>query len=423
MKQNSPSYLSAASASDRSAGPSRVILTIGGEVIQGVNPPLVSFVLVNWNYAAYVGQTIDSIVAQDYPHFECIVVDNGSTDGSPDVIARHIKGDGRFRLISLGENKGQLGGALIALKEIKGSFVVFVDSDDLLFPNFASSHLQVHLSVSQDVAITSNHVIEIDGSGSVLGSYAANLPIGRNDGSSEFNRPAFTPRLSTIDDDAHARLGVATKIMSEGGPTPWIWGPGTANMVRSSVVNLFIPDRDEATLMLPTDSFVVPLGHAVAGSAIIGIPLSAYRIHGRNYCTRNKTFRDLNNNDPIFLQDSKRKILHSLDSFLAAAGRTGPLLGVKFWRAMDGVPAIPWSAMRKFYRSPDVVEVIERHAGCIRSQVGDRAFARNIHARVGFRHAVRIMHSAYGGKMPGKAWGHLLRSACQPWRIRTHFKR
>lgn len=217
MKQNGPSYLSAAPKSDRSGVPRGVTLTIGGEAVQGDNPPLVSFILVNWNYAAYVGQTIDSIIAQDYPHFECIVVDNGSTDGSQDIIARHIKGDGRFRLIGLGENKGQLGGALIALKEIKGSFVVFVDSDDLLFPNFASSHLQVHLSVVQDVAITSNHVIEIDESGHVLGSHSGNLPIEWNEGASDFRHADSTPRLSTIDDGARARLGEVTRIMSEAG--------------------------------------------------------------------------------------------------------------------------------------------------------------------------------------------------------------
>jgi glycosyltransferase involved in cell wall biosynthesis len=422
MKQNNPSYLSAA-ASDRPAVPSDVALTIGGEAIEGVNPPLVSFVLVNWNYAAYVGQTIDSIVAQNYPHFECLVIDNGSTDASRDVIARHIRGDGRFRLISLNENKGQLGGALIALKEIKGSFVVFVDSDDLLFPNFVSSHLQVHLSVFRDVAITSNHVIEIDGSGSALGSYAGNLPLERNEGSSEFRHPDSTPRLSTIDDAAHAQLSAATRIISEAGPTSWIWGPGTANMIRRSVLNLFTSDQDGAVFMRATDNYVFPLSHAIAGSAIIGVPLSAYRIHGKNYCTRNKTFKDLNNVNPFFMQTSKPDMLQNLDGFLAAVEQTGPLLGGKFWRALDGAfPSSQPRTIRDLYRSPDAVGIFERHAGCLRSQAGDKSFVRNIHARVGFRPAVQIMRSAYDGKVPGKAWAHLLRSVCQPWRRRAYFK-
>lgn len=423
MKQNSPSYLSAAPKSDRSGVPRGVTLTIGGEAVQGDNPPLVSFILVNWNYAAYVGQTIDSIIAQDYPHFECIVVDNGSTDGSQDIIARHIKGDGRFRLIGLGENKGQLGGALIALKEIKGSFVVFVDSDDLLFPNFASSHLQVHLSVVQDVAITSNHVIEIDESGHVLGSHSGNLPIERNEGASDFRHADSTPRLSTIDDGARARLGEVTRIMSEAGQMSWIWGPGTANMLRSSVVNLFTSGRDGAILMRATDNYAFPLCHTIAGSAIIGLPLSAYRIHGKNYCTPNKTFKNLNNVNTVFSQNSKGEMLHNLDGFLTALGQIEPLFGGKFWKALDGVLLmIPLSAMRDFYHSPEAVRIFEHHAAHIRSKVGDKSFVRNIHARVGFRQTARLMRRAYGGKVPGKAWAHLLRSVCQPWRRRAYFK-
>ncbi len=60
-------------------------LTIRGQVVPGITPPLISFVLVNWNYGRYIGAAIDSIIAQDYPHFECIVVDNCSTDDSLEV--------------------------------------------------------------------------------------------------------------------------------------------------------------------------------------------------------------------------------------------------------------------------------------------------------------------------------------------------
>ena len=45
-------------------------------------PPLMSFVLINWNYGRYVGAAIDFIKAQNYPCVEYLVVDNGSTDES-----------------------------------------------------------------------------------------------------------------------------------------------------------------------------------------------------------------------------------------------------------------------------------------------------------------------------------------------------
>src|SRR4051812_40305818 len=83
--------------------------TLGGRAFrdlsrEALSLPLVSFVLRNWNYAEYVGAAIDSIRAQDYPRFECVVVDNGSTDNSREVIARHVEDDPRFRVVHTGRN-------------------------------------------------------------------------------------------------------------------------------------------------------------------------------------------------------------------------------------------------------------------------------------------------------------------------------
>ena len=52
-------------------------------------PRTVSIVVTNYNYGRFIGQCLDSVMAQTYPHVECIVVDDGSTDDSRDVIARY----------------------------------------------------------------------------------------------------------------------------------------------------------------------------------------------------------------------------------------------------------------------------------------------------------------------------------------------
>src|SRR4029079_5040721 len=141
-----------------------------------VSPPLVSLVLINWNYASFVGAAIESIKGQDYPRFEAIVVDNGSTDDSRDVIARQIAGDSRFRVIHLDSNLGQLGAFLEVFGEIRGDFVTIVDADDILFSNFLSSHAQVHLALPLSVALTSSNVVEMTASGRALtGGY---VPLG-----------------------------------------------------------------------------------------------------------------------------------------------------------------------------------------------------------------------------------------------------
>ncbi len=78
-------------------------LGVGTNGADLVSPPLVSLLIINWNYGTYIGATIDSIKSQDYPAIEVIVVDNGSTDDSRDVIAKHAGDDPRFRVVHLDE--------------------------------------------------------------------------------------------------------------------------------------------------------------------------------------------------------------------------------------------------------------------------------------------------------------------------------
>src|SRR5690242_768750 len=118
--------------------------------------PLVSIIVVNRNYAAYIGKAIESIRSQDYPWFECVIVDNASTDDSLSVISASITGDPRFSVVKMAENIGQLRAALAVFAQLRGEFVVSVDADDFLFANFLSSHVQVHLALPQSVGLSSS---------------------------------------------------------------------------------------------------------------------------------------------------------------------------------------------------------------------------------------------------------------------------
>jgi predicted O-methyltransferase YrrM len=133
-----------------------------------LTPPLVSFVVTNRNYAHFVGDAIKSIQNQDYPHFECLVVDDNSDDDSRTVIENSIKGDDRFRSIYLPENLGQLGVTMWVLDRLKGSYVAFVDADDVIFANFASMHVQAHIGFPTPVAVTTSAMAEMNASGQVI---------------------------------------------------------------------------------------------------------------------------------------------------------------------------------------------------------------------------------------------------------------
>jgi hypothetical protein len=91
---------------------------------------LVSVLIANYNYARFLGEAIESVLSQNYPHVETIVVDDGSIDNSRDVIASY--GD---RVISVfKENGGQTSALNAAFEQSSGDLISFLDSDDAFEP-------------------------------------------------------------------------------------------------------------------------------------------------------------------------------------------------------------------------------------------------------------------------------------------------
>jgi glycosyltransferase involved in cell wall biosynthesis len=91
---------------------------------------LLSVVIPCFNYEAYVGEAIEGVLAQKTPDMEVIVVDDGSTDGSWDVIRGY---DDRAICIRT-ENRGQLAAYMTGFERARGAFVHFLDADDVLCP-------------------------------------------------------------------------------------------------------------------------------------------------------------------------------------------------------------------------------------------------------------------------------------------------
>ena len=81
----------------------------------GVSLPLVSVIIVNFNYGRFLDAAVDSVFSQTYPNVECVIVDNASTDESPAVLrgieARHP----HARIIRRAANDGQTPAALDGL--------------------------------------------------------------------------------------------------------------------------------------------------------------------------------------------------------------------------------------------------------------------------------------------------------------------
>jgi GT2 family glycosyltransferase len=95
--------------------------------------PLVSVVIPTFNRAHLLGRTIESVLAQTYPHVELVVVDDGSTDGTADVIARAHGRDPRIRYFRK-ENGGPASARNLGFREARGAYVALLDSDDTWAP-------------------------------------------------------------------------------------------------------------------------------------------------------------------------------------------------------------------------------------------------------------------------------------------------
>jgi cellulose synthase/poly-beta-1,6-N-acetylglucosamine synthase-like glycosyltransferase len=93
-----------------------------------------SIVIANYNYGRFVSRAIDSALEMEWPDIEVIVVDDGSTDNSRDVIERY---SGHIKYITQ-SNLGQLTANNVGFSAATGDVIIFLDADDVLLPNLAS---------------------------------------------------------------------------------------------------------------------------------------------------------------------------------------------------------------------------------------------------------------------------------------------
>lgn len=236
--------------------------------------PLVTFIVTSFNYAKYITKTLESIKAQTYKNFEIIVVDDCSSDNSVQKVEDFISEnqDLRITLIKQEENKGQLASMLRGLKEAKGQFVSFIDSDDILFPEYTSAHIKVHLQTS--VAFTSCQVAEI----------------GENDEIhtlKSISSPQKTSKKSYIEDnikdiDQISDINITYKKLDKKRFGGWYWSPNSSAMFRKASIEILLEYKNANKWKICPDKFIFNFANLIGGSVIIYEPLIAYRRHKNN---------------------------------------------------------------------------------------------------------------------------------------------
>ena len=111
-----------------------------------MNQNLLSIITLVCQVEQYLPQCLDSILAQTYPHWELILVDDGSKDRSGEICDEYAKKDGRIRVIHT-ENRGAGAARNTGFAHATGEYVVFVDSDDYISENMIERlYMTIHKS-------------------------------------------------------------------------------------------------------------------------------------------------------------------------------------------------------------------------------------------------------------------------------------
>lgn len=235
---------SVTSNDSRPGSPNSAASSAGADAI--LVPLSFSIIIANYNYVRYVARAIESALALDWPWVEVIVVDDGSSDGSQDVIRRF----GRRINAHFRENRGQRVSNNIGFGQASGQVIVFLDADDVLDPQFAREVAAVWAPGVSKVQVQMRHV---DAQERTLGSLVPAISV--------------APRSDQIRSWA---------ISTSEYPTP----PGSGNAYSRDFLERFFPigrEHDSST-----DSTCLALAPILGDVVTVLKPLVRYRLHGAN---------------------------------------------------------------------------------------------------------------------------------------------
>src|SRR5947208_5614134 len=123
-----------------------------------MNGPLVSIVTPSYNQVAFVEDTIRSVLEQDYEPIEYVVVDDGSTDGSVEIVRRY---EDRLTAAIAQENAGQVAALNRGFARTSGEYMGYLNSDDTLLPG-AISRLAAELESDPNLLLVYGDALYAD---------------------------------------------------------------------------------------------------------------------------------------------------------------------------------------------------------------------------------------------------------------------
>lgn len=220
--------------------------------------PKVSVVINNYNYGRFIQQAIDSALNQTYPHTEVIVVDDGSTDNSREIIASY--GDKIIPVFK--ENGGQASAFNAGFAASRGDIICFLDSDDIFLSEKAAA------------------VVEAFGDRPDLGWCFHTLKWVEGDGKTSIKNNIQESPPGEYDLRYHITKGrLKDKLPSI---------PSTSGLCfKRSLLQQILPMPEAKTIGL-NDAYLDYASICLSKGLILDRELALYRIHGANAYTTNR---------------------------------------------------------------------------------------------------------------------------------------
>ena len=230
--------------------------------------PLVSILINNYNYGRFLQEAIDSALNQTYSPTEVIVVDDGSTDSSREIIASY----GNKIIPVLKENGGQASAFNAGFAASRGDIICFLDSDDAFLPEKVAEVIDA-FGDRQDLGLCCHPVkwVDIDGKPSTTNNSQDSSSTTKND----FEEPKCEYDLR-----AYVKSGKVRNKFP-------IFTPTSGLSFRRSLLQQILPMPEAKNIGL-NDAYMDFIALALSKIIILNKELALYRIHGSNaYTMRN----------------------------------------------------------------------------------------------------------------------------------------
>ena len=133
--------------------------------------PLVTVVALCHNHAPFLREALDSVLAQTYPRLEVWLVDNGSTDGSVEILREYAAAQPTWRTLFFAENTGNCHAFNAALQQSAGEFVVDFATDDVLLPNRLTEQVALFASLPADYGMVYSNCELLNEQGRLQGTF------------------------------------------------------------------------------------------------------------------------------------------------------------------------------------------------------------------------------------------------------------